>query len=142
MRQEPEQSTAATAAGAPRPHVLVVDDEPSILHLLELTLREGGFDVTTAAGGIQAVELYRRWPGAFSLVLLDVQMPDRDGPRTLAVLRALDPRVCCCFMTGYTGDYTAEQLLALGAAHVFDKPFHCLSELAGKLRQVLRDARG
>jgi CheY-like chemotaxis protein len=142
MRQESDSPTAEGAANRPRPHVLVVDDEPAVLRLLEFALRRRGFDVTTAAGGAQAVELFRRRPGAFALVLLDVQMPDPDGPETLAALRSIDPHVRCCFMSGYTGDHSAEQLLALGAAHVFDKPFPSLGELERKLRDVVRCGRG
>jgi two-component system OmpR family response regulator len=136
MRQGPDQSAAEGTRQAPKLHVLVVDDEPAILRMLDLVLQQRGFDVTTAAGGAEAVELYRRRPGVFALVLLDVQMPDPDGPETLAALRTIDPHVRCCFMSGYTGEYSVEQLLALGAAHVFEKPLPGLAELAEKLRDV------
>jgi len=70
-------------------------------------------------------------------VLLDVRMPEMDGPQTLAALRSINPEVRCCFMSGHTGDYSAEQLLELGASHVFQKPFG-LSELAWTLQRLLQ----
>jgi CheY-like chemotaxis protein len=68
-------------------------------------------------------------------VLLDVKMPEFDGPQTLAALREIDPGVRCVFMTGYAAAPLAEELLALGAEHVVEKPFH-LRELAATLREV------
>jgi CheY-like chemotaxis protein len=63
-------------------------------------------------------------------------MPDMDGPRTLGALREIDPHVCCAFMSGDTGDYTVEQLLALGAFDVLQKPFASLSTLVRILWEV------
>jgi DNA-binding response OmpR family regulator len=56
-------------------------------------------------------------------VLLDVSMPGMDGPATLAALHGEGLEAPCCFMTGYSEDYTEEHLLGLGAAWVFAKPF-------------------
>jgi hypothetical protein len=41
-------------------------------------------------------------------------------------------------MSGYTGEHSVEQLLAMGAAHIFEKPFPGLADLARKLREVVR----
>ena len=125
-----QDATAREQAG-----VLVADDEAAVRAVLGLALRFHGFNVWLAAGGPEAEELYRRHRGEIDLVLLDVQMPGMDGPWTLAALRQVDPGVRCCFKSGYTGDYTAEQLLELGAVRVFGKPFR-LEELAGTLRRL------
>jgi CheY-like chemotaxis protein len=118
----------------PRPAgVLVVDDERLLLRLLSLALSQAGFAVWTAPGGEEAVELYRRHGGAVDVVLLDVCMPGMDGPKTLAALRALDPAVRCCLLTGHAGAYSEEGLLALGADRVLLKPFP-LDELTRVLR--------
>jgi CheY-like chemotaxis protein len=131
------QRERAAAEPAPTgPHLLVVDDDPGVLTMLDTGLRLHGFDVTTAGGGRAAVELFRRHAAAIALVLLDVRMPDLDGPRTLAALREVDPHVRCCFMSGDRGSYSPEQLLAMGAARVLDKPFAGLDQLAGTLREV------
>jgi len=120
--------------GARKPAILVVDDEPFVLSLLSEVLRRNGFQVLTASNGQQAVELYREcWKG-IDLVLLDVLMPGLDGPQRLEALRQIYPEVCCCFMTGYTGQYTMPELLQQGVATVFLKPFK-----VDVLVQTLRD---
>ena len=120
----------------PCPEVLVVDDEALVLRLLEMALPQHGLAVRQAGGGAEAVAVYRRHRGSIGVVLLDVRMPGLDGPQTLAALRAIDPGVRCVFMSGDTRGYSAEQLLGLGAARVVAKPFRCLAELAGTLREV------
>jgi DNA-binding NtrC family response regulator len=105
------------------PTVLVVDDDQGVLSLLKLVLTGRGFEVLLAFGGRQAIEQYRQHQQQISLVLMDVVMPDLDGPQTLDALRRLDARVCCCFMTGDSGRYTAHELIQRGAATVFFKPF-------------------
>jgi len=118
--------------------VLVVDDDPSVLTSLERAFRLRGFAVLTATTGTQAVQLYRCHRRAISVVLMDVQMPDLDGPQTLAALRQIDPDLRCCFMSGGVARTEAE-LVAMGAVHVFDKPFPDLDELAFMLGQVARN---
>jgi CheY-like chemotaxis protein len=69
-----------------------------------------------------------------------VQMPEIDGPHTLTVLRALDPEVGVVFMSGNTGQYTADELLRRGARHVLQKPFSSVVDLARILWQVAQRA--
>jgi CheY-like chemotaxis protein len=99
-------------------------------------MRAHGFDVWLAASAPEAVELFSRHRDAIDVVLLDVRMPELDGPETLAALREHDPHVICCFMSGDTGKYTKERLMELGAALVVQKPFR-LNELADQLKQVV-----
>lgn len=119
-----------------KPGILVVDDEAMVRALLEVGLRQSGFTVWQAASGPEAVEFYRRRGNDISLVLLDVNMPGWTGLQTLAALQQLNPAICCCFMTGNTGLYTREQLLGLGAAQVFNKPFR-LAEVGQLLWELV-----
>jgi two-component system cell cycle sensor histidine kinase/response regulator CckA len=114
---------------------VIVEDEPAVLRMLEFAPRHYGFEVRGARSGPQAVEIYRRHHAEVDAVLLDVPMPETDGPQTLAALREIDRGVRCVFMSGNTGEYTAEQRLALGAARVLLKPS---TGLAGLMR-VLRE---
>jgi CheY-like chemotaxis protein len=113
----------------------VVDDEAAVRTLLDAGLRYHGFAVWPAADGAEAVDLYRRHAGEIALALLDVKMPGMDGPETLRALRAVNPGLACCFMTGDAGRYAEADLLALGAAHVIRKPFS-LAETAQRLREL------
>ena len=105
------------------PGILVVDDEPTLLSLLETVFRRRGFRVWCAASGEAAIELYAANQAKIGVVLLDVCMPHLDGPGTLARLRLLGPGVRACFMSGHAGRYTVEDLFAMGATRFFDKPF-------------------
>jgi len=73
------------------------------------------------------------------LALLDVRMPTVDGPQTLVSLLRLNPQLQACFMTGHGTPYSKTQLLHMGAAYVFDKPFH-LAQLITVLAQLLGQA--
>jgi CheY-like chemotaxis protein len=103
--------------------VLVVDDNRASRLFLTTLLPRYGFRVRTAADGEEAVRLYRRHRATVDLVLMDVQMPRLNGPQALAALRSLDPAVRCCLMSADAGDYSPEQLLALGATAFLEKPF-------------------
>jgi two-component system cell cycle sensor histidine kinase/response regulator CckA len=132
-------------AGSPRPAadsgqsspavatVLVVEDDEAVRAMLALGLRQYGFAVRLAARGHEAIEIYRREKETISVVLMDVQMPDLDGPWTFIALRQINPQVRVCFMSGNTGDYDTPVLMEMGAFCVLQKPFS-LAELAAVLR--------
>jgi len=123
------------APGAPG--VLVVDDDPVIRGLLETGLGQYGFRVWAADGGAEALRLYERHADDIGVAVLDVQMPGLDGPGALRALRQRDPGLPCFFMSGNTGRYTEEELLALGAGAVLRKPFS-LAEVVAALSRALR----
>jgi CheY-like chemotaxis protein len=112
--------------------ILVVDDEEAVRNVLGSGLRQSGFAVWLAANGPEALDLYWRHREGIDLVLLDVRMHGLDGPRTLAALKELNPRIRCCFMSGDLGNNTEEKLYNLGAAAVLSKPFR-LAEVAQTL---------
>ncbi len=115
---------------------LIVDDMGLIMTLLKRELEPRGFKVWLAVDGNDALDVYWRNRAQIDLVLLDVQMPDLDGPQTLAHLQQLDPNVVACFMTGDPGIYTEEDLLNRGATHVFKKPFR-LADLADLVQRLV-----
>lgn len=116
------------------PGILIADSMGLILTLLKLELEPRGFIVWLALDGDDAIDLYRRHSTEIDLVLLDVQMPGLDGPRTLSALESIDPDVFACFMTESAGAYSEEDLVARGAVCVFKKPFHVAA-----LAQFLQD---
>lgn len=113
--------------------ILIADDEPIIRRLLEATLRAAGLRVVTAANGAEALCAYRRHEGKLSLVLLDVHMPELDGPQTLEALRQIAPDVRVVFMSGGSAAYSVEDLLATGAVGFVHKPFRDLDEVVERL---------
>jgi CheY-like chemotaxis protein len=73
--------------------ILVVDDESLILETARTTLEERGYRVLVAAGGQEALDVFRKRRGEIQAVLLDMMMPGLDGRATMAALNDLDPKV-------------------------------------------------
>jgi len=105
------------------PTVLIVDDEPAIRQILQLFCDRLGLRAVATGSGHDAVALYEQHRPTIRLVLLDVNMPAIDGPATLVRLQEVGLEACVCFMSGNTGRYSVESLLALGAERFFEKPF-------------------
>jgi CheY-like chemotaxis protein len=130
---EVAEGEPAVRPGRKNPGVLVVDDEQAVRIVTQLGLERTGFDVWAASGGREAIRLYHKHRHDIDFVLLDVCMPGMDGVQTLDALRALNPQVLACFMSGNMGTYEPEVLRQRGAAYVLAKPFH-IDKLVGLLR--------
>jgi two-component system OmpR family response regulator len=117
--------------------VLLVDDEPDIRRVGELSLRGvAGWHVVLADSGSKAVALARSEKP--DVILLDVMMPDVDGPATLALLRA-DPEtrsIPIVFLTAKSQQRELEHYRLLGAVGVLAKPFDPMT-LANDVRRTL-----
>jgi len=104
--------------------IMLVEDEPDIREIASLALTElGGFNLTLCESGQQALD---KLPAALpQLVLLDVMMPDMDGPTTLQKLRTMSEmkNVPVIFMTARVQANEVEEYLKLGALGVIPKPF-------------------
>ncbi|ORI15511.1 response regulator transcription factor [Rhodococcus sp. 1168] len=119
----------------PRTRVLVVDDEPTILELLSVSLRFQGFDVQTAASGPEGLDKARTFrPEA---VILDVMMPGMDGFGLLRRLRADGVEAPALFLTARDSVEDKVSGLTLGADDYVTKPFS-LEEVVARLRVILR----
>jgi CheY-like chemotaxis protein len=117
--------------------VLIVDDEDDIREVAQVSLElVGHFEVLTASSGRDGVDTARAdRPDA---ILLDVMMPDMDGPATLAELRA-DPTtrdIPVLFLTAKTQAAERARLGQLGVAGILTKPFDPL-KLAAEVASTL-----
>jgi CheY-like chemotaxis protein len=104
--------------------ILHVDDESDIREVVELSLGlDPDFSVRSCASGRDALAATADWSP--DLVLLDVMMPDMDGPTTLARLRERPAtvEVPIVFMTARAQAIDIEHYMSLGAAGVIAKPF-------------------
>lgn len=121
--------------------VLLVDDDPDIRMVGELALSGvGGLDTRVAASGPDAIAAVIADPP--DVILLDVMMPEVDGPETFARLRA-DARsaaIPVVFCTAKTQRHEVERLRNLGAAGVISKPFDPMS-LAEQVRNIVAGAQ-
>jgi len=76
-----------------RHKALVIDNEPTLRGIATFTLRSLGFRLEETGDGLHAVELFRTRPDDYSLILLDLMMPNMDGCATLHALRNLRPDI-------------------------------------------------
>jgi CheY-like chemotaxis protein len=108
--------------------VMVVDDDEDIRLVSELAARRlGKWEVVAAATGEEALERARSEQP--DVILLDVMMPEIDGPTTLAMLRE-DPTTASIpviFLTAKAQKEEVERYLALGAVGVILKPFDVMT---------------
>ena len=120
--------------------VLLVDDEPDIRRIGPVRLQAvGKLLVTLASSGAEALELARlHRPDA---ILLDVMMPEMDGPACLASLKSSEEtrHIPVLFMTAKVQNQEIDRYLALGAVGVIRKPFDPMT-LAQDLRALLEAA--
>ena len=130
--------TAGTTP-APEARLLVVDDEPSILELLSVTLRFAGFEVATATNGADALNKARDF--APDLLVLDVMMPGLDGFSVASTLRGRGDQVPVVFLTAKDATEDRVQGLTLGGDDYVTKPFS-LEEVVARIRSVLRRTSG
>jgi two-component system OmpR family response regulator len=116
--------------------LLLVDDEPDIRAIAKMALeRIGGYSVTAAGSAAEAVAAATAEQP--EVVLLDVMMPDLDGPATLARLRPLlGQQVPVIFLTAKAQAADVERLKALGAVGVIAKPFDPLG-LSGEVAAII-----
>ncbi len=120
----------------PLAKILLVEDDPDIRVIVKSALEMlGGYQVRACASGAEALAVV----GEFSpqLALLDVMMPELDGPGVMARLR-VGPATAALpviFLTAKTAPQEVERLRALGAAGVLTKPFDPLT-LHEQIRKI------
>jgi len=123
--------------------ILVVDDEPDILELVQYNLEKEGFAVRTASNGIEAIDLASQWSP--HLILLDVMMPEMDGMETCIKIREnakLDDAVIA-FLTARSEDYSQIAGFDAGADDYITKPIKprvLLSRIKALLRRGTKGA--
>lgn len=104
--------------------ILHVDDEADIRAITKLALESiGGFNVTSCASGTEAIAAVA--DVAPELIVMDVMMPEMDGPTTFRALQDIPNanQIPVIFMTAKTQKDEIESLMALGAIGVIAKPF-------------------
>lgn len=117
--------------------VLIVDDEPRYLRLLDANLRTEGYEVVTAHDGQQAIEVFSAQP--IDLILLDIMMPRLDGFSTCQRIREFSS-VPIIILTAKGDEQDRVRGLDLGADDYLVKPFSA-TELLARVRAVLRRAQ-
>ncbi len=117
--------------------ILLVDDEEMIIDVGEQLLEELGYQVLTAIGGKEALEIYRENREQIDMVILDMIMPDMTGGDTYDRLKEINPHVRTLLSSGYSVNGQATDILNRGCNGFIQKPFK-MEELSRKLRKILK----
>jgi len=122
--------------------ILYVDDEDDIREIAQMSLElDLEFEVRCSSSGAEALADAADWQP--DLILLDVMMPDMDGPETLKRLAdsPLTASIPVAFITARTQTHQVERYLAMGAVGVIAKPFDPMA-LAGEVKNLLPQPAG
>jgi DNA-binding NtrC family response regulator len=117
--EDPRASAAQQAGYAGR--VLIIDDEAAICESLTMLLEDDGYLVQSAQDGEEGLALLDTQ--AFDLILLDFQLPDRNGLEILKVIRERDPAMAVIMITAYGTPENAVAAIQGGAANFIAKPW-------------------
>ncbi|HWP05589.1 MAG TPA: ATP-binding protein [Polyangiaceae bacterium] len=128
----PESGTVQRGTGA----VLLVDDDAMVSMTAVATIKSFGYSVTHASDGKAAIELLRKAPQHYRLVLLDLRMPGLSGEETFDALRALNPELRVLIWSGYGADQDVAAMLRRGAAGFVQKPYR-VAELSRAIADAL-----
>ena len=116
--------------------ILIVDDEPHMLRVTELSLKKGGYEILTARNGREAIDLAGRELPA--LIVMDVTMPEMDGLTALKQLKATPATagIPVIMLTSHGQTVAREEAASSGAALYVTKPFSP-SALAAEARRII-----
>lgn len=119
--------------------ILLVEDEPGILHMAKTMLERLGYNVVGASSPREAVRLTEKFAGEIHLIMTDVIMPGMNGRDLASQLLRRYPNLKSLFMSGYTADVIAHHGVLNEAVHFIEKPF-TMKDLAAKVREALDQA--
>ncbi len=102
--------------------ILSVDDEPDMLKLMSMIIREKTpYEITTTNNPLEALELIRK--GGFDIVIADLKMPGVDGIQLLKAIREFDEDIPVIIVTAYGTVESAIETMQKGAFDFITKPF-------------------
>ena len=119
--------------------ILVVDDEPSIVDAVGMSLRYEGFEVDEAGTGRAALDAVEQRPP--DLIVLDIMLPDFDGLEVTRRLRARGVHTPVLFLTARDAVEDKVAGLTVGGDDYVTKPF-ALAEIVARARAILRRTLG
>jgi len=116
--------------------ILLVDDEEILARVAKERLEYLGYRVTAKTDSLEALELFRKDPGAFDLVVSDIVMPNLTGDRLAQEMLNIRHSIPIILCTGYSEHLTEERAKELGVREFIMKPFE-ISKFAQVIRRVL-----
>jgi PAS domain S-box-containing protein len=150
LENEPYQHTlttdavaAVSVAAVDRPvrnesrHVLLIDDDESVLKISTLMLECMGYTVSAYDDPLAALDAVRNDPATFQIVITDYNMPVMPGLEIAAAVRSLYPNLPVAVTSGFVDDELRTGAARAGVAELISKPF-TVKELSAKIERALR----
>jgi PAS domain S-box-containing protein len=116
--------------------LLFIDDEQILGKAVKEGLRYLGYRVVTRTSSIEALDLFRKHPDQFDLVITDIIMPVMSGDRLAQEMLKIRHNIPVILCTGYSEQMTEEKAKELGAQELIMKPME-IRDLAQTIRKVL-----
>jgi CheY-like chemotaxis protein len=120
--------------------ILLIDDEQAVLEVTAQMIERLGYTVTRARNGREAIERFRENPEGFSLVILDMIMPEMGGGEVFDQLKRIHPRAKVLLASGYSMQGQAREIMNRGCIGFIQKPF-TLQDLSIRLEAILNPMR-
>ena len=119
---EPEEEAPPACGGTET--ILVVEDEIPVRDFVSRLLRQSGYEVLTAASGIEALAVWREEHERIDMLLTDMIMPDGFSGADLARrLRQENPRLTIVYTSGYSMDFVGRKLVLMPGINFLQKPY-------------------
>ena len=114
--------------------IIIIDDDPNILHVLSIMLKSSGYQVSTTQDPSQGIELVKQLCPA--VVLVDYIMPELDGPEVSRQIIEMGIGSQVIMMTGYVDPSKAIRAIQAGASDYIHKPIVDQKHLLGPIRSA------
>jgi len=139
-RTDEAEEIAETGTEEPTPtgseRILFVDDEPMLLDMVGQMLGRLGYEVVTANGSFEAMELFRKDPDRFDLVIADMTMPKMTGIELAGELLNTRPNIPIILCSGSIDQNLKEKATAAGIREFLAKPIS-ITTIAQIVRKAL-----
>lgn len=117
------------------PHILIAEDDTTLANLLRENLKLSGFTTQIAKDGMDAIELFK--VEKFDLILMDVNMPKKNGFEAGRIIREMDEFIPLVFLTANSKEDDKLRGFNIGADEYITKPFST-QELVARVRAILK----
>lgn len=116
--------------------ILVAEDDPSVRGLVDIILKQHGYEVILAEDGQDCIDKFNANRNKVSLILMDMIMPRKNGKEAYEEIRRIQPNVKVIYSSGYTADFIKERGVIENGVDVISKPASPI-ELLSKVREIL-----
>ena len=116
--------------------IMIIDDEAPVRDVVRLMLEHVGFKTLEAGTGLEALDLLQNYPDEIDLSIMDMGLPDIEGPRLYPLMMNVRPGLKTIVFSGNMFNGTVQEVIDSGAQDYIQKPFS-YSTLYETLQKVL-----